>query len=239
MKTLKKLSIIFASMFMLAALLSCDDGGSVEHQASEFPSKTEASGIFPNGDGLQNSHKIELAEILKNEYGSLNINSISRGLARKYKFAYSFADKNKYGIYTTEDINKMTNAGYGYGHDAFVMTSAELKESFNVNSDNINDYFKTPEQDVKIYYGLYELSNDDKEIQGVILTEETRTPAQFSQSGKLNNTTYNYDTSNAIYEFKGHLTTTTLHAFQDIGTTSEKSIIYPGTITITEITPRS
>lgn len=29
MKTLKKLSIIFASMFMLAALLSCDDGGCV------------------------------------------------------------------------------------------------------------------------------------------------------------------------------------------------------------------
>ena len=238
MKTLKKLSIIFASMFMLAAFAGCDDGGSVEHQASEFPSKTEASGIFPNGDGLQNSHKIELAENLKNEYGSLNINSISRGLAGKYKFGYGYADKNEYGIYTTEDINKMTDAGYGL-RDAFVMTSAELKESFNVNSDNINDYFKTPEQDVKIYYGLYELSNDDKEIQGVILTEETRTPAQFSQSGKLNNTTYNYDTSNAIYEFKGHLTTTRLSAFQDIGTTSEKSIIYPGTITITEITPRS
>lgn len=95
----------------------------------------------------------------------------------------------------------------------------------------------TREQNVKIYYAIYK--SGGKEIQGVILTEETRTPAQFSQSGKLNNTTYNYDTSNAIYEFKGHLTTTTLHAFQDIGTTSEKSIIYPGTITITEITPRS
>ncbi|WP_296028909.1 hypothetical protein [uncultured Treponema sp.] len=234
MKTLKKLSIIFASMFMLAAFAGCDDGGSVEHQASEFPSKTEASGIFPNGDGLQNSHKIELAENLKNEYGSLNINSISRGLARKYKFAYGFADKNKYGIYTTEDINKMTNAGYGYGHDAFVMTSAELKESFNVNSDNINDYFKTPEQDVKIYYGIYKLDSS-KEIQGVILTEETRTPAQFSQEGKLSKTMYNTDIDNAICEFKGYLSVGTIIETQDRDTASEKHIWYPGTITITSI----
>lgn len=29
MKTLKKLSIIFASMFMLAAFAGCDDGGCV------------------------------------------------------------------------------------------------------------------------------------------------------------------------------------------------------------------
>ena len=235
MKTLKKLSIIFASMFMLAAFAGCDDG-ECESDESHVESNTESnaesnaesnteSNTESNNKGRLSfdrlffgcEYKIELAENLKTEYNSLNIKSISCKLSSKYDFK---------------------------GSRAFAMTSAELKESSQCDvSDSLhlneNDVFKIQKQDVKIYYGLYELSNDDKEIQGVILTEETRTPAQFSQSGKLNNTTYNYDTSNAIYEFKGHLTTTTLHAFQDIGTTSEKSIIYPGTITITEITPRS
>ena len=229
MKTLKKLSIIFASMFMLAAFAGCDDGecesdeSHVEsHVESNAESNTESNTESNNKGRISFDrlffgceYKIELAENLKTEYNSLNIKSISCKLSSKYDFK---------------------------GSRAFAMTSAELKESSQCDvSDSLhlneNDVFKIQKQDVKIYYGLYELSNDDKEIQGVILTEETRTPAQFSQSGKLNNTTYNYDTSNAIYEFKGHLTTTTLHAFQDIGTTSEKSIIYPGTITITEITP--
>lgn len=204
-------------MFMLAAFAGCDDGGCVESQAGEVSPKSEWHIIHLSDVSLGCEYKIELAENLKTEYNSLNIKSISCKLSSKYDFK---------------------------GSRAFAMTSAELKESSQCDvSDSLhlneNDVFKIQKQDVKIYYGLYELSNDDKEIQGVILTEETRTPAQFSQSGKLNNTTYNYDTSNAIYEFKGHLTTTTLHAFQDIGTTSEKSIIYPGTITITEITPRS
>lgn len=215
MKTLKKLSIIFASMFMLAAFAGCDDGeceSDESHAESNNKGRISFDRLFFGCE-----YKIELAENLKTEYNSLNIKSISCKLSSKYDFK---------------------------GSRAFAMTSAELKESSQCDvSDSLhlneNDVFKIQKQDVKIYYGLYELSNDDKEIQGVILTEETRTPAQFSQSGKLNNTTYNYDTSNAIYEFKGHLTTTTLHAFQDIGTTSEKSIIYPGTITITEITPRS
>lgn len=219
MKTLKKLSIIFASMFMLAAFAGCDDG-ECESDESHVESNTESNNkgrISFDRLFFGCEYKIELAENLKTEYNSLNIKSISCKLSSKYDFK---------------------------GSRAFAMTSAELKESSQCDvSDSLhlneNDVFKIQKQDVKIYYGLYELSNDDKEIQGVILTEETRTPAQFSQSGKLNNTTYNYDTSNAIYEFKGHLTTTTLHAFQDIGTTSEKSIIYPGTITITEITPRS
>lgn len=223
MKTLKKLIIIFASMFMLAAFAGCDDG-ECESDESHVESNTESNTESNNKGRISFDrlffgceYKIELAENLKTEYNSLNIKSISCKLSSKYDFK---------------------------GSRAFAMTSAELKESSQCDvSDSLhlneNDVFKIQKQDVKIYYGLYELSNDDKEIQGVILTEETRTPAQFSQSGKLNNTTYNYDTSNAIYEFKGHLTTTTLHAFQDIGTTSEKSIIYPGTITITEITPRS
>ena len=235
MKTLKKLSIIFASMFMLAAFAGCDDGeceSDESHVESNAESNTESNAESNTESNTESNnkgrisfdrlffgceYKIELAENLKTEYNSLNIKSISCKLSSKYDFK---------------------------GSRAFAMTSAELKESSQCDvSDSLhlneNDVFKIQKQDVKIYYGLYELSNDDKEIQGVILTEETRTPAQFSQSGKLNNTTYNYDTSNAIYEFKGHLTTTTLHAFQDIGTTSEKSIIYPGTITITEITPRS
>lgn len=227
MKTLKKLSIIFASMFMLAAFAGCDDGeceSDESHVESNAESNTKSNTESNNKGRISFDrlffgceYKIELAENLKTEYNSLNIKSISCKLSSKYDFK---------------------------GSRAFAMTSAELKESSQCDvSDSLhlneNDVFKIQKQDVKIYYGLYELSNDDKEIQGVILTEETRTPAQFSQSGKLNNTTYNYDTSNAIYEFKGHLTTTTLHAFQDIGTTSEKSIIYPGTITITEITPRS
>lgn len=223
MKTLKKVSIIFASMFMLAAFAGCDDGeceSDESHVESNAESNTESNNkgrISFDRLFFGCEYKIELAENLKTEYNSLNIKSISCKLSSKYDFK---------------------------GSRAFAMTSAELKESSQCDvSDSLhlneNDVFKIQKQDVKIYYGLYELSNDDKEIQGVILTEETRTPAQFSQSGKLNNTTYNYDTSNAIYEFKGHLTTTTLHAFQDIGTTSEKSIIYPGTITITEITPRS
>lgn len=219
MKTLKKLSIIFASMFMLAAFAGCNDG-ECESDESHVESNTESNNkgrISFDRLFFGCEYKIELAENLKTEYNSLNIKSISCKLSSKYDFK---------------------------GSRAFAMTSAELKESSQCDvSDSLhlneNDVFKIQKQDVKIYYGLYELSNDDKEIQGVILTEETRTPEQFSQSGKLNNTTYNYDTSNAIYEFKGHLTTTTLHAFQDIGTTSEKSIIYPGTITITEITPRS
>lgn len=223
MKTLKKLSIIFASMFMLAAFAGCNDG-ECESDESHVESNTESNTESNNKGRISFDrlffgceYKIELAENLKTEYNSLNIKSISCKLSSKYDFKDS---------------------------RAFAMTSAELKESsqcdvYDSLHLNENDVFKIQKQDVKIYYGLYELSNDDKEIQGVILTEETRTPAQFSQSGKLNNTTYNYDTSNAIYEFKGHLTTTTLHAFQDIGTTSEKSIIYPGTITITEITPRS
>ena len=235
MKTLKKLSIIFASMFMLAAFAGCDDG-ECESDESHVESNTESnaesnaesnteSNTESNNKGRISfdrlffgcEYKIELAENLKTEYNSLNIKSISCKLSSKYDFK---------------------------GSRAFAMTSAELKESSQCDvSDSLhlneNDVFKIQKQDVKIYYGIYKLSDDIKEIQGVILTEETRTPAQFSQSGKLNNTTYNYDTSNAIYEFKGHLTTTTLHAFQDIGTTSEKSIIYPGTITITEITPRS
>ena len=231
MKTLKKLSIIFASMFMLAAFAGCDDG-ECESDESNAETNTESNAESNTESNTESNnkgrisfdrlffgceYKIELAENLKTEYNSLNIKSISCKLSSKYDFK---------------------------GSRAFAMTSAELKESSQCDvSDSLhlneNDVFKIQKQDVKIYYGLYELSNDDKEIQGVILTEETRTPAQFSQSGKLNNTTYNYDTSNAIYEFKGHLTTTTLHAFQDIGTTSEKSIIYPGTITITEITPRS
>ena len=230
MKTLKKLIIIFTSMFMLAALLSCDDGGCVESQAGEVSPKFEWHIIHLSDVSLGCEYKIELAENLKTKYNSLNINNISGVLPNKYKF-----------FYTSEDIKKMTDAGYDC-HYGFAMTSAELKESFQYsNSDDLylNDVFKTPEKDVKIYYGIYKLSDDMKEIQGVILTEETRTPAQFSQEKKISNTTYNTNIDNAIYEFKGHLTTTTLHAFQDIGTTSEKSIIYPGTITITEITPRS
>ena len=231
MKTLKKLSIIFASMFMLAAFAGCDDG-ECESDESHVESNTESNAESNTESNTESNnkgrisfdrlffgceYKIELAENLKTEYNSLNIKSISCKLSSKYDFK---------------------------GSRAFAMTSAELKESSQCDvSDSLhlneNDVFKIQKQDVKIYYGIYKLSDDIKEIQGVILTEETRTPAQFSQSGKLNNTTYNYDTSNAIYEFKGHLTTTTLHAFQDIGTTSEKSIIYPGTITITEITPRS
>lgn len=230
MKTLKKLIIIFTSMFMLAALLSCDDGGCVESQAGEVSPKSEWHIIHLSDVSLGCEYKIELAENLKTEYNSLNINNISGVLPNKYKF-----------FYTSEDIKKMTDAGYDC-HYGFAMTSAELKESFQYsNSDDLylNDVFKTPEKDVKIYYGIYKLSDDIKEIQGVILTEETRTPAQFSQEKKISNTTYNTNIDNAIYEFKGHLTTTTLHAFQDIGTTSEKSIIYPGTITITSIVPKN
>lgn len=135
----------------------------------------------------------------------------------------------------------MTDAGYDC-HYGFAMTSAELKESFQYsNSDDLylNDVFKTPEKDVKIYYGIYKLSDDMKEIQGVILTEETRTPAQFSQEKKISNTTYNTNIDNAIYEFKGHLTVTTVIETQDIDTASEKRTYYPGTITITSIVPKN
>lgn len=230
MKTLKKLSIIFASMFMLAALLSCDDGGCVESQAGEVSPKFEWHIIHLSDVSLGCEYKIELAENLKTEYNSLNINNISGVLPNKYKF-----------FYTSEDIKKMTDAGYDC-HYGFAMTSAELKESFQYsNSDDLylNDVFKTPEKDVKIYYGIYKLSDDMKEIQGVILTEETRTPAQFSQEKKISNTTYNTNIDNAIYEFKGHLTVTTVIETQDIDTASEKRTCYPGTITITSIVPKN
>lgn len=230
MKTLKKLIIIFASMFMLAALLSCDDGGCVESQAGEVSPKFEWHIIHLSDVSLGCEYKIELAENLKTEYNSLNINNISGVLPNKYKF-----------FYTSEDIKKMTDAGYDC-HYGFAMTSAELKESFQYsNSDDLylNDVFKTPEQDVKIYYGIYKLSDDMKEIQGVILTKETRTPAQFSQEKKISNTTYNTNIDNAIYEFKGHLTGTTVIETQDIDTASEKRTCYPGTITITSIVPKN
>ncbi|AEB15039.1 hypothetical protein [Treponema succinifaciens] len=230
MKTLKKLIIIFTSMFMLAALLSCDDGGCVESQAGEVSPKSEWHIIHLSDVSLGCEYKIELAENLKTEYNSLNINNISGVLPNKYKF-----------FYTSEDIKKMTDAGYDC-HYGFAMTSAELKESFQYsNSDDLylNDVFKTPEKDVKIYYGIYKLSDDIKEIQGVILTEETRTPAQFSQEKKISNTTYNTNIDNAIYEFKGHLTVTTVIETQDIDTASEKRTCYPGTITITSIVPKN
>ena len=230
MKTLKKLIIIFTSMFMLAALLSCDDGGCVESQAGEVSPKSEWHIIHLSDVSLGCEYKIELAENLKTEYNSLNINNISGVLPNKYKF-----------FYTSEDIKKMTDAGYDC-HYGFAMTSAELKESFQYsNSDDLylNDVFKTPEKDVKIYYGIYKLSDDMKEIQGVILTEETRTPAQFSQEKKISNTTYNTNIDNAIYEFKGHLTITTVIETQDIDTASEKRTCYPGTITITSIVPKN
>ena len=230
MKTLKKLIIIFTSMFMLAALLSCDDGGCVESQAGEVSPKSEWHIIHLSDVSLGCEYKIELAENLKTEYNSLNINNISGVLPNKYKF-----------FYTSEDIKKMTDAGYDC-HYGFAMTSAELKESFQYsNSDDLylNDVFKTPEKDVKIYYGIYKLSDDIKEIQGVILTEETRTPAQFSQEKKISNTTYNTNIDNAIYEFKGHLTVTTVIETQDIDTASEKRTCYPGTITITSIDPKN
>ena len=226
MKTLKKLIIIFTSMFMLAALLSCDDGGCVESQAGEVSPKFEWHIIHLSDVSLGCEYKIELAENLKTEYNSLNINNISGVLPNKYKF-----------FYTSEDIKKMTDAGYDC-HYGFAMTSAELKESFQYsNSDDLylNDVFKTPEKDVKIYYGIYKLSDDMKEIQGVILTEETRTPAKFSQEKKISNTTYNTNIDNAIYEFKGHLTVTTVIETQDIDTASEKRTCYPDTITITSI----
>lgn len=95
----------------------------------------------------------------------------------------------------------------------------------------------TREQNVKIYYAIYK--SGGKEIQGVILTEETRTPAQFSQEKKISNTTYNTNIDNAIYEFKGHLTVTTVIETQDIDTASEKRTCYPGTITITSIVPKN
>lgn len=230
MKTLKKLIIIFTSMFMLAALLSCDDGGCVESQAGEVSPKSEWHIIHLSDVSLGCEYKIELAENLKTEYNSLNTNNISGVLPNKYKF-----------FYTSEDIKKMTDAGYDC-HYGFAMTSAELKESFQYsNSDDLylNDVFKTPEKDVKIYYGIYKLSDDIKEIQGVILTEETRTPAQFSQEKKISNTTYNTNIDNAIYEFKGHLTVTTVIETQDIDTASEKRTCYPGTITITSIVPKN
>lgn len=230
MKTLKKLIIIFTSMFMLAALLSCDDGGCVESQAGEVSPKFEWHIIHLSDVSLGCEYKIELAENLKTKYNSLNINNISGVLPNKYKF-----------FYTSEDIKKMTDAGYDC-HYVFAMTSAELKESFQYsNSDDLylNDVFKTPEKDVKIYYGIYKLSDDMKEIQGVILTEETRTPAQFSQEKKISNTTYNTNIDNAIYEFKGHLTVTTVIETQDIDTASEKRTCYPGTITITSIVPKN
>ena len=156
MKTLKKLIIIFTSMFMLAALLSCDDGGCVESQAGEVSPKSEWHIIHLSDVSLGCEYKIELAENLKTEYNSLNINNISGVLPNKYKF-----------FYTSEDIKKMTDAGYDC-HYGFAMTSAELKESFQYsNSDDLylNDVFKTPEKDVKIYYGIYKLSDDIKEIQ--------------------------------------------------------------------------
>lgn len=97
----------------------------------------------------------------------------------------------------------------------------------------------TREQNVKIYYGIYKLSDDMKEIQGVILTKETRTPAQFSQEEKLRNTTYNTNIDNAIYDFKGYLTAARIVEPQDIDTASEKRTCYPGTITITSIVPKN
>ena len=232
MKTLKKLIIIFTSMFMLAALLSCDDGGCVESQAGEVSPKSEWHIIHLSDVSLGCEYKIELAENLKTEYNSLNINNISGVLPNKYKF-----------FYTSEDIKKMTDAGYDC-HYGFAMTSAELKESSQCDvSDSLhlneNDVFKIQKQDVKIYYGIYKLSDDIKEIQGVILTEETRTPAQFSQEKKISNTTYNTNIDNAIYEFKGHLTVTTVIETQDIDTASEKRTCYPGTITITSIVPKN
>lgn len=95
--------------------------------------------------------------------------------------------------------------------------------------------YSTLKQDVKIYYGIYKLSDDMKEIQGVILTEETRTPAQFSQEEKLSETTYNTNIDKAICEFKGYLSVGTIIETQDRDTASEKHIWYPGTITITSI----
>ena len=225
MKTLKKLSIIFASMFMLAAFAGCDDGeceSDESHVESNAESNTESNTESNNKGRISFDrlffgceYKIELAENLKTEYNSLNIKSISCKLSSKYDFK---------------------------GSRAFAMTSAELKESFQYsNSDDLylNDVFKTPEKDVKIYYGIYKLSDDIKEIQGVILTEETRTPAQFSQEKKISNTTYNTNIDNAIYEFKGHLTVTTVIETQDIDTASEKRTCYPGTITITSIVPKN
>ena len=221
MKTLKKLSIIFASMFMLAAFAGCNDG-ECESDESHVESNTESNTESNNKGRISFDrlffgceYKIELAENLKTEYNSLNIKSISCKLSSKYDFK---------------------------GSRAFAMTSAELKESFQYsNSDDLylNDVFKTPEKDVKIYYGIYKLSDDIKEIQGVILTEETRTPAQFSQEKKISNTTYNTNIDNAIYEFKGHLTVTTVIETQDIDTASEKRTCYPGTITITSIVPKN
>ena len=99
MKTLKKLIIIFTSMFMLAALLSCDDGGCVESQAGEVSPKSEWHIIHLSDVSLGCEYKIELAENLKTEYNSLNINNISGVLPNKYKF-----------FYTSEDIKKMTDA---------------------------------------------------------------------------------------------------------------------------------
>lgn len=95
----------------------------------------------------------------------------------------------------------------------------------------------TREQNVKIYYAIYK--SGGKEIQGVILTKETRTPAQFSQEEKLRNTTYNTNIDNAIYDFKGYLTAARIVEPQDIDTASEKRTCYPGTITITSIVPKN
>lgn len=225
MKTLKKFSIIFASMFMLATFTGCDDGGSHESQAGEVSPNSEWS-IINLSDFLGNEWKIGLAENLKSEYNSLNINSISGALPCKYNFLINSADNEK-----------IKDAGYTY---RFVMTSAELKESFQYSDDlYLNDVFRTPNQDVKIYYGMYKLSEDMKEIQGVVLTEETRTPAQFSQEGKLDTTTYNTNIDNAKFKFTGHLTETSVIKTQDIDTVSEKRTCYPGTITITSIVPKN
>ena len=89
MKTLKKLIIIFTSMFMLVALLSCDDGGCVESQAGEVSPKSEWHIIHLSDVSLGCEYKIELAENLKTEYNSLNINNISGVLPNKYKFFYT------------------------------------------------------------------------------------------------------------------------------------------------------
>lgn len=244
MKTLKKLSIIFATMLLPLMLSSCDDGcdgGNKSEITNNQENREETYSedtISLNPRTPRDAYKIELDESVKNNEYLKDIKSISAELASNHKL------ENFY----TKDSENVFNKNY---YPTFAITSAELEELLEITVYNSSStyseeqhIFKQIDSDVKVLYGILEISYDKKTISGKILKQETRTPVTFYNGKDINGNTDSsnsseYKPSDVILTFMGKLTQPSTYKVEYDYTYSSygeiKFYYYPGTITITKV----
>lgn len=243
MKKFNKLCIILAAMLLPLILSSCDDGcdgGNKSEITDNQENKEETYSddtISLSSSTPRDAYKIELDESVKNNEYLKDIKSISAELASNHKLESFY----------TKDSENIFNKNY---YPTFAITSAELEELLEITVYNgATSYseeqhiFKQIDSDVKVLYGVLEISYDKKTISGRILKQETRTPVTFYNGKDINgNTSYNsseYKPSDVIVTFMGKLAQPSTYKVEYDYTYSSygemKCYYYPGTITITKV----